>query len=189
MRWISVVLAAVAVAAVACGGGGDDDDSTPTRPVPTSDATVAATVPAIPTPSGEIRSIDLQSEPDVAELLTETGGEYVQDDVLYADLTGDGIEEAIVPVSSGGTLGSVAFIVLTPTGDSTFTLLVQQPTDTKGLAIGIEGSNLVQLEPVFGPDDPECCPSMLRKTIYGWNGDALAIESVETEENPGSGSP
>ncbi|MEX0751123.1 MAG: hypothetical protein WD359_09980, partial [Dehalococcoidia bacterium] len=137
------------------------------------------------TPSGAIRERDLENDPAVQSLIEETGGEYVQENVIYADLSDDGIDDAVVPVSSAGTLGNVAFVVLTPTDDGTVTLLRELPRESGGIALNVVEGKLVMLEPVFGPDDPECCPSLLRQTTYGWNGAALALEDQQTIDNPG----
>jgi hypothetical protein len=183
---ITRVLAALITASLALGtfaacdgdGGGDE---TPTRPPST--ATAAATTASEPTPSGEIRERDLENDPAVQQLIEDTGGEYVQENVIYSDLSDDGIDDAAVPIASGGTLGNIAFVVLTPTEDGTIVLLQEQPSG--GFALNVVDAKLIMIEPVFGPDDPECCPSMLRQTTYGWNGTALALEDVETLPNPG----
>jgi hypothetical protein len=185
---ITRVLAALITAALvlfaltACDGDSGGDD-TPTPPAST--ATASGTATPNETPSGEIRERDLENDPAVRALMTDTGGEYVQENVIYADLTDDSIDDAVVPVASGGTLGNLAFIVLTPTESGTSVLLKEQPTQSGGIALDVVDGKLLTLEPVFGPDDPECCPSMLRKTTYGWNGAALALEDQETVENPG----
>lgn len=180
----SLALIALMLVATACGGGDDNDDATPTAPAATS--TTAAETPD-PADAGAIRTLDLETNADVQTLLTDTGGSYVQDSVIYADITGDGIDEAIVPVASDGTLGNVAFVVLTPDGDGVETLLTEQPEATNGMALRVEDGNLVVSEAAPGPDDPSCCPSMLRETTYAWNGAALAIESEVTIPNPDGG--
>lgn len=179
-----VLLLAMTLAAAGCDGDGGDDDATATPATKTAEAT--GTAAPDPTPSGEIREIAIAGVADVQELLAETGGELVQEDVLYADLTGDGVDDAVVPVSSGGTLGDVAFLVLTPVGEDTRTL-AREDAVSAGMSLAIVDGKLVMTEPVPGPDDPECCPSMLRKTTYAWNGAALAIEGVETVPNPTGG--
>jgi hypothetical protein len=178
----ALITATLAIAAfTACDGdGGGDETSTP----PPSTATVSGTSVSA-TPTGEIRERGLENDPAVQALLTDTGGEYVQENVLYADLTEDGIDDAVVPIASGGTLGNLAFIVLTPTDSGTSVLLKEQPTQTGGIALDVVDGKLITLEPVYGTDDPECCPTLLRKTTYGWNGAALALEDEETLENPG----
>jgi hypothetical protein len=182
-RSVVVVAGIVACALIAaCGGGGDDDDEA------TSTPSVAVTVPAATetaTPAG-IRSIDLQNSEPVQDLIDVTGGLYVQDNVLYADLSEDGSEEAIVPLSSGGTLGDVGFLVLAEADGGVEPLLTVTP-EFGGIAVSLVDGQLTTIEPVPGPDDPECCPSALRTTVYAWNGSELAVESSNTEPSDGSG--
>jgi hypothetical protein len=126
----------------------------------------------------------------VRSLIAETDGVFAQADVLYADLTQDGVDDAVVPIASGGTMGNVAFLVLTPTQAGSAVVLRGTPSTAPGgrgggMALDVIEGKLVVVEPVFGTDDPECCPSLLRKTTYGWNGAALALEDQQTVENPG----
>ncbi len=164
-------------------------DSTPTAVVsPMPSANPSTTPLAITaTPSSAIRSIDLKGAASVQKLLDDTGGQYLQANVIYADLTGDGAEDAIVPISSGGTLGDLAFVVLALSGDETAPLLSEFPQNGRGLAVAVVTGKLVMTEALPGPDDPECCPSELRKTTYAWNGTTLAVESVKTVPNPDAG--
>ena len=167
-----------------CSGGGS---KTPTR-TPTSAATSASTTTVSRTPSLGIRRVDLSAVADVRAVMAATGGEYLQDEVMYADVTGDGIDEAIVPIDSGGTAGDIAFLVLTPSGTGTKTLFKLTPENgSGGLAVAVEGGQVVMTQPIYGPEDPNCCPGALRKTTYMWNGTSLAVESVKTEANPGGG--
>jgi hypothetical protein len=152
-------------------GGGD----TPTTTVETPGTTAEATLP----PEG-IRALDLRSSEAVQDLLDVTGGLYVQDNVLYTDLTGDGDEEAVVPVSSGGTLGDVGFIVLTEAEGALEALLTATP-QTGGVSVVVVDGKVFAVEAVPGPDDPECCPSQLRTTVYAWDGEELAVESSTVE--------
>lgn len=171
-----------ALLAIACNGG-DDADPTATAGVPT-EAPSTSTPDPEPTVDSIIRELDLAAVPEVAALVTDTGGEIVQANVLYADLTEDSIEEALVPLASGGTSGMVAFVVLTPEGDGARVLLTET-AGVNGLAVGVnDDGTLEMVEPVPGVDDPECCPSMLRRTTYAWNGEALAIADVTTEQAP-----
>ncbi len=181
-RLLPALLAMLALAIAACNGGGDDDEPTP-APSPTA---VAATPAPDATPSDAIRDLDLNESRDVQDLAADTGGELVQDDVLYADLTEDGIEDAIVPITSGGTQGYIAFLVLTPAGDGTSVVLEEQPSGG-GFQLSVEDDVLTMTEPVPGPDDPECCPSQLRRTTYGWDGSELTVDDVETVPNPDGG--
>ena len=184
LRRTAVTMLVLAALIAACGGGGGDD-ATPTSPAETPAATAAAS----PGPSSLIRRLDLPTLDAVQALLKTTGGIYVQGSVLYADLTGDDAEEAVVPVSSGGTLGDVAFLVLMLGDNVLETPLTVRPEAGGSLSVSIEGGQLVVIEPMPGPDDPECCPSQLRRTVYAWDGDSLEIESVETVESLGDDAP
>jgi len=174
-----ILVGAVAALTIACNGGGDGDEKATPRTSPESTVTAQAT------PAGDIRDVDLQSNEDVRELANAVGGEVVQQDVIYADVTEDGVEEAIVPISSGGTAGNLAFAVLTPQGDGARALLSEQASGRGGIALEVTpDGQLIATEPVYGPEDPECCPSLLLRTTYGWNGAALALVDEETVDNP-----
>ena len=187
-RTATLASAALLLGATVAGCSGGGASKTPTR-APSAVTTPASTRTA--TPSLGIRTLDLSAVADVRAVIASTGGSYLQDEVTYADVTGDGIDEAIVPIDSGGTAGDIAFLVLTPSGSGTKTLLNLVPTTgSGGLAMAIEGGQIVITQPVYGPEDPNCCPGALRKTTYVWNGTALAVESVKTETNPvGGGKP
>ncbi len=171
--------------AAACGGGGGGA-KTPAAP-----RTTVATprgVPTAMTPSLGIRELDLSNVDDVKVIVSSTGGLFLQTSVTYADLTEDGVDEAIVPISSGGTMGDVGFVVLTPSGAGTKTLLKELPPGgTGGIAVMVVGGQLVMTQAVYGPDDPNCCPGALRRTTYVWNGNALVVQTIKTEVNPASG--
>jgi hypothetical protein len=180
LRVVVAIACAIALAGVACDDDGDDPaDDTP------GVATRAPTVEPTPAPAPDIREIDLRQVPAVQNFLSETGGELEQETVIYADLTEDGDDEAIVPVTSGGTAGNIGFIVIGATAGGS-EALARETRETGGLALAVEDGVLVVTAAVAGPDDPECCPSLLRETRYEWNGAALAITSSDTIPNPGA---
>jgi hypothetical protein len=133
-----------------------------------------------------IESIDLQSTAPVQKLLSDSGGEVDQSRVIYADLTGDGVEEAVVPISSGGTLGDVAYVVLTPSASGVEELLTSSPSGPNegGVSVSVADGKLVEMRPVYAAEDPNCCPSMFRRTTFAWDGTKLAQQSSETVNNP-----
>jgi hypothetical protein len=186
---LAILAVTLAFAAIACSGdGGDDDDATPTVVTePTRDRTPVATPPPLETPSIDIRDIDLSTLPEVVESLSESGALIVQTDVIYVDITNDGIEDAVAPASIDGTLGHIGFFAFRPDGDGVRKLLEEFPESSGGVEISVEGEKIVMVQPVAGPDDPECCPSLLQRSIFSWNGTAMALETVTTEENPDGG--
>ena len=185
----------VLVSIAACGGwscsGGSTSKKTPTATTATAraGATPAGSATA---GAGDIRSVALAQVGEVRKLGIDSMGSFESDLVTFADVTGDGADEALVPLTLGGAQAVVAFIVLqaadTPGGARP--ILTEYPKETAtrgGLAVRVEGGKVVETQPVAGSDDPECCPSQLKVTTYGWNGTALVAESTETIANPDGG--
>ncbi len=198
-RYPVAVLALVAFTALALYGCGNGSNGTGSAKSATAGATDAAsstsvgtasdtTAVATGTVSSQIRSIDLKQTAPVQRLLQDTGGQFVQSEVLYGDLTGDGIEDAVVPISSGGTMGDIAYVVLTPSGSGVATVpMAKGGTTSGGVAVSIEGNKLIDTRPQYGPNDANCCPSLLRKTTYAWDGHQLAVASTASVPNPNAG--
>jgi hypothetical protein len=179
---VSLLAAIAALSFAACGGNGGDEKT------PEASATPAATSVESPAVDAEaIRSVDLASQPAVDALVSRSGGVFREESVLFGDVTGDGVEEAVVPVAPDGTQGASAFVVLTPAGSGTASLLEVAAKGRGGLGVSIEDGDVVALEPVYGPDDPECCPGSLQRSVYAWDGEQLALASQTTEAAPGGG--
>jgi hypothetical protein len=178
----AAMVISLALSTAACGGGSDDDAPTATlAPVETSEPTTAL-------PSDAIRSLNLDDAASVQEFASEIGGTYVQANVLYADVTGDEVEDAIVPLSSDGSLGDVGFIVVTLEGEGDVVEALRYDAREFGVSARIEDGKLVAVEPVPGPDDPFCCPSQIRTTTWvGDGGAGLTEESSVVEDQPANG--
>lgn len=151
---------------VACDGGnsGPSRDATP------------------PADAGAIRDVDVGQQGDVRALLSRLGGGSIAEkEIEYADLTGDGREEAIVPITSGGTMGNIAYAVLGPENGGAVLLLTRTlgPRDPGGLMLAVEGGKLVEYVGEYGPEDPFCCPSILRKTTFRWDGARFQAEGEQ----------
>ena len=187
LRLAAVVKCLLGVLAAACSGGGGGEKTPVATGQPTRASSPVTTRAPQQTPSIDIREVDLEALPEVQATLEENGGLYVQENVIYGDVTNDGFDDAVVPISSGGTLGSLGFFVFSLNGAEPKMLLSEFPDSAPGLAVAIEGEKVVLTQPVPGPDDPECCPSLLQKTVFAWNGAALALEGVSTEPNPDAG--
>jgi hypothetical protein len=113
------------------------------------------------------------------DFLNSAGGEVVPANITYADLTGDGSDEAIVPVGSGGEGGNIAVFVF-GYGEGGLAALLRAEPQNESIQAEVVDGQLVTTEPVYGPDDPLCCPSELRNVTYGWNGTDLLQTSEET---------
>ncbi len=181
-RALPAILASVAVLlATACG----DEDAGLVTPTPRASPEV--TVTAVTQPP--IFDVDFAAAPDVADFTARAGGEVADDAIIFADLTGDGAEEAVVPVSSGGTAGDIAYFVYTMR-DGELTLLLSVVPESGRIQVELDPEGrLVDREPVYGPNDPECCPSRVRTRVYEWDGQRLRVASEREEPATGAKTP
>jgi hypothetical protein len=163
------LLAGLLSPAAAC----SDDDNGP-------EATATA-APADATAAPDIRQEDLTAQPNLRAFLDASNGEVDPERIEYADLTEDGVDEAVVPVGSGGEGGDIGVFVYGYTADG-LSALLSVVTENQSIAAEVEGTSLKLTEPVYGEGDPLCCPSAFRLTTYAWDGSALAVEETQTVE-------
>lgn len=183
--------------ASACDGDGEPNgQATPTSPSP-PDSTATSQIataqepttadqptPSDPTPPPDIRQEDLTQQQPLQEFLGTKGGEVDPASTFYADLTGNGADEAIVPVSSGGTLGDIAVFVFGYHGGQLTVLLTGVPTQSASIRAVLAEGQLVIEEPILGPDDPLCCPSEVLRRYYLWDGSSLVVDREEQVAAP-----
>jgi hypothetical protein len=111
-------------------------------------------------------------------------------EVQYVDLTGDGLEEAVVPITSGGTVGNIAYIVVTMPKTDPAVILTRrlEQGSAGGLKMAIDTTTgqpvLVETAAQYGDEDPFCCPSVLRRTTFRWDGSQLQVEREEKTPGP-----
>lgn len=169
-----VLLALLAIASGCSGGSGaGKPQASPITTEGTSDAMATATVPATAGP--DIRTLDLPAQPGLQSFLAGSGGAVDSNSIVYADLTEDGVEDAVVPVSSGGEGGDIAVFVYGYTGTGLEELL-SFAVQKGSLAQTVENGVLTIQEPVYSDQDPLCCPSDFKTTAYRWDGTELVPE-------------
>jgi hypothetical protein len=174
----AIALAPLLLALALAGGCGGDSGDTPTS-TGTPEVAATATAPA-GTPAPDIREQNFAQLPAVSDFIATAGGEVATNLITYADLTEDGVDDAVVPISSGGEGGEIAVFVFGYGPDGLSELLRVIPES--GFKDNVVDGKLTITEPVFAPGDPMCCPSQLRVTTYGWNGSELVIEDQRTEQ-------
>ena len=168
----------IAMLSAGCGG---DGPTAATPAVPTATATAAATVAPTPGPFDSMGDVDFEQPALAGPLIDRAGGGEVHAErVLLEDLTGDGEDEAVVVVESGGTLGDVAVAVYTLDGRSLQELLFERLNGHAEVRLGL----VVLQEGVYGAGDAECCPSQLRERVYGWRDGTFELLSEQVVENP-----
>ena len=173
MLGLSRILLIVALLALLTGCNGDSNGGEPT-----ATEQHQATVTVDPAETPDIRQEALTEQPGLSEFLAATVGVVDSSRILYADPTGSGTDEAIVPVSSGGEGGDIAvFVFGFGTNDQIEELLRAIPADTSILAT-IEGGQLKTTEGARAPGEVGV-PSQLLHRYYIWDGSALVIEREE----------
>ncbi len=119
---------------------------------------------------------------DVKSLMASALGWASLEEVAYVDLTGDGKEAVIVPMTTGGSAGDRAVAVYGYDADGFLRLLLLRQGKVGHLLAKVEMGHLVIEEPLYGPHDPNCCPSQMTFTRYGWDGHALVESNRRTEK-------
>ncbi|MCK5084873.1 MAG: hypothetical protein KAQ64_04430 [Candidatus Pacebacteria bacterium] len=87
--------------------------------------------------------------------------------IIFGDLTQDGIDEAVVPVSSGGTAGDTAYAVFSVQNNKLTKLFYN--LNIYQVILKIEDGQLIEQTPFFSENDANCCPSFYRYTYYKYN--------------------
>jgi hypothetical protein len=166
---LSPLLLALIFAAACGAGNGAKPEKSPTAE------------PTGPADANAIHDIDFGQVAALKTLAAQSGGQIDAQSALYADLTKDGRDEAIVPITSGGTLGNVAYLVLTMRSGAPVPILTatRDRSSPGGVFMTVEDGKLVKTLGKYGPEDPLCCPSELVKTTYRWDGSSLQVEREE----------
>ncbi len=151
--------------ATACRGGAP-------KPAPTPSPTPAATPAGFP--ANSLRDVDWRSAAVMDEIRRHfNGGEVEPRRVAYVDFTGDGKEEALVVVESGGTAGDLgAAVYRTEAGRVSVLAWIDRPGHIE-LRLANAGPNsalIVVQQGVYAPGDANCCPSRIREIVLRWDG-------------------
>jgi hypothetical protein len=103
------------------------------------------------------------------------------DDIQYADLDGDGAEEAVLDVESGGTGGSFGFMLYREDAPAPTRVLIYPGYK---LSTRVDGGHLVVSEPNYIGFEANCCPSSITRTTTVLSGEQLVTIATETEPFP-----
>jgi hypothetical protein len=96
-------------------------------------------------------------------------GGFVSSDVEFADLTGEGKDDAIVTVDSGGAAGIVAVYVFSAGSGKDLQVVYRNQRLYRATARINPGPALVYSLPQYKDGDELCCPSAYRETELKWN--------------------
>jgi hypothetical protein len=96
------------------------------------------------------------------------------DRVLCHDLTGDGKQDMAATIFSGGTAGDTAWVVFRRVG--TRWQLAHQELHVYKVALSLMGTDLVESQPVYLANDPNCCPTGgFNHRRFHWNGSRFVV--------------
>jgi hypothetical protein len=96
-------------------------------------------------------------------------GGFVEKNILFADLTGDGKDDAVVLVDSGGASGVVALYVFTAGSGTDLKVVYRNQRLYRADARINPGPAVVYSLPQFKTGDELCCPSAYRETELKWS--------------------
>jgi hypothetical protein len=109
----------------------------------------------------------------------------------FVDVTGDGRQDALILVSTGGAAGAVALYVFsthgqTTTGadDQTSLKVVFRLQSLYDASLRISGTTLSVLEPRWSKGDDLCCPKKLRERDYVFDAKALTFRRTADKDTP-----
>jgi hypothetical protein len=149
---------------------------------------------ADPTPSQTVFTKKLLDDPKtsagVKRLLTSKSA-IVDPRSGFLDVTGDGRQDALVLVSTGGAAGAVALYVFsthgqaaTQTDDQTSLKVVFRLQSLYGASLRISATTLSVLEPRYAKGDDLCCPKQLRERDYQFDAKALTFRRTADHDTP-----
>ena len=133
------------------------------------------------------RLIDFKS-PAVAGPIIDhfRGGQIPPERIVYADLTGDRVDDALVVVESGGTAGDLGAAVFSADEGGKPRLLgyIDRAGKVEVRLSGPVAGVIVVTQGSYAPADPQCCPSKLREVILQWDGRQFAVVTDQVIDNP-----
>lgn len=90
-------------------------------------------------------------------------GTALTDALLFGDLDGDGVDEAVILLDSGGTAGVIGLLIYRQGEDGPVLVAA-----VAGYRLGkrIEAGTLIVSEPLYFGFEGNCCPTALRYTLY-----------------------
>lgn len=128
---------------------------------------------------------DESVSPAVKELLRSGG--FVDARIKFAELTGDGKDDALVRVQSGGAMGAVAvYVFSTDTrGGSSELVPVFRSEKLVRASSRVSSGRASYSYARYKAGDELCCPSEVGVATLGWDAKRKRFTVVERERRPG----
>jgi hypothetical protein len=116
---------------------------------------------------------DNATSDEIVDLLRHGGG-FVDKAITFDDLTGDGRQDAVVRVTSGGAAGIVALYVFSTDGkkpSAALRVVFRRQRLVRG-STRVRGSLLSYRTRAYAAGDELCCPSATAEYEVPWDDDA-----------------
>ena len=155
--------------------------------------TVPGATEADPSPSQQVFTKSLLDDPgtsaQIKRLLTQHQG-MVDPRSGFVDVTGDGRQDALVLVTTGGAAATVALYVFSThgqpagTGDQTKLKVLFRLQSLYRATLRLNGTTVSVLEPRYAAGDDLCCPKKLRERDYAFDAKRLTFRRTADHEVP-----
>ena len=142
---------------------------------------LAAPASAAQTPAQKLFRSKLLASGAVAKSVKVTlkKGGYVDRRILFDDLTGEGKDDAVVMVHSGGSAGRIALYVFSAGTGRDLKIVYRNQRLYRARVRLREPDQFVYSVPRWAAGDPLCCPGSFRETALGWRAESRRFVVTE----------
>jgi hypothetical protein len=132
------------------------------------------------TSDGALDVTQVEGQPYIRVLAANpgVGGHPLLDSIVYVDIDSDGMEEAAIPLYSGGTAGNIGFLIYRKAASG-----AQLTAWGEGYKLGLETKpgRLVVRNALYAGWEPNCCPSGFTYDTYALQNGQLYLEEHREE--------
>lgn len=120
-----------------------------------------------------------------------SGAAIVDPHPVFADLTGDGKSDAVVPVITGGAAGAIAVYVFSTDGAADGKLrAVYRNQELYRAAVAVNADHTLTLKlPQYAPGDALCCAARVVQRTYAWVAKAQTLRATGSRTVAGPTAP
>jgi hypothetical protein len=93
---------------------------------------------------------------------------FVDEEITFADLTGDGRQDAIVRVDDGGAAGAIAVYVYSTDGAKKLRAIYRNQRLYRA-TVAVQGATLLLTTPRYAAGDEICCPAQSLQRTLTWS--------------------
>jgi len=114
----------------------------------------------------------------------QTAGGAIDPDSASIGRLADGTQVMAVPLVSGGSGGVFTQILFAQPDESGKPFYLGAITSGGHLGVNVTYHGVVAISPIYGPNDPNCCPSKYERRTYDVSGHALKLIARSESAKP-----